>query len=297
MNAITPLLFQETETSFCGYPLNAGQLLATAAAVGIATSYAIKKIGRFAFKPAVAKEDTFWETVAAVPTTAKRGPVIIMGQTIFPTLEEGQRQMALACNSTSEYVKTYLIRPNRKGTVLDLGCGIGANSLPLFQKGWNVIAIDKESAVIAEYGYSAQIIAAAQKEKRGELKLIHKDILQLEYREKVDAVIGVDLLPYIPPAQLKATMDKIFHALRPGGLFIGTFFFQPENKHTFTAELIGKLGAHFYPGKEVILEILTRSGFEIVIEKERENSDSDSFQCLEFLVKKPEIGAFDEKKS
>lgn len=50
---------------------------------------------------------------------------------------------------------------------------------------------------------------------------------------------------------------------------------------------MGKLGAYFYPDKEFAREIITRSGFKIMKETERQEGGSFSHShCLEFLTVK-----------
>ena len=237
-------------------------------------------------------DDRFWGQVEEVPTIAEdEGPIVMQGHTLFPSLAAGKREMYLSCSQTSEYVETYLVHSDSKGTVLDLGCGIGANTIPLFQKGWKVIAIDNhyeaiESCVdnIAKAFLFSML--SGNVPSVDSPSIITGDIITNEYPENMDAVVCVDVLPYLPPPHLKATMEKIFRALRPGGQFVGTVFFKPTSHESPFTELMGKLGAHFYPGIESAREIVTRSGFLIKTEKERNDSNAQS-HCLEFLAEKP----------
>jgi hypothetical protein len=51
---------------------------------------------------------------------------------------------------------------------------------------------------------------------------------------------------------------------------------------------MNKLGAHFYPGKDFARQIITRSGFEIMKDIERQDAGFfSSRHCLEFLAVKP----------
>ena len=104
----------------------------------------------------------------------------------------------------------------------------------------------------------------------------------------LDHVICPDTLPYIPPAEMQKTMQKIFQALRPGGIFFGTLFFQPSPVDNDHIKRLRSLGAHFYPNKEWALEIISRSGFEIQkSSKRRDGGLFSTSHAVEFTAKKP----------
>ncbi|HSW72004.1 MAG TPA: class I SAM-dependent methyltransferase, partial [Chlamydiales bacterium] len=112
------------------------------------------------------------------------------------------------------------------------------------------------------------------------------DISSCKYPEDVDLVICEDTLPYITPVNLQPTLAKIFKALRLGGIFVGTIFFEPSTKDP-DLELIRKIGAHFYPSKEIALEIISRSGFEIRQSQEKISKPGHPNTCVHFLAVKP----------
>ena len=234
-------------------------------------------------------ETSFWKKVEAIPTIARENePIIINGKTVFRSLAEGRLEMFISSNLCSTYVINYLVKSSLSGIVLDLGCGTGANSIPLFKKGWKVIAIDNEPKVLREYKDSIikSVDAIKTLKWNPEPTLINEDITICKYPENIDAVICVDVLSHIPPASLKTTLSKIFTALRPGGRFIGTLFFKSTNEENPYLELMSKLGGHFYPEKEFVQEILRRSGFQILKEDERASAGAKPY-CLEFLAEKP----------
>lgn len=287
MNRVSNFFSQKV--SVCGNCFNLGQSAFRATALVLDTTYACKRVWASS-KTLPLSEKRFWQKVKEVPTiTQKDGPIVVRGVEMFPSLSAAKREIFLSCTHRSEYVKTYLIQSDLKGTVLDLGCGVGANSIPLFRKGWKVVALDSDPEIMAVY--SATTIRAIVVDKilsgyKSSIPIIG-DIVTSKYPENVDAVICVDVLPYITPEHLKVTIDKIFGSLRPGGQFVGTLFFQSNIEKDPFFELMGKLGAHFCPGKEFAREIITRSGFQI--KAQREMIEGLSYPHIwEFLAIRPE---------
>lgn len=100
-------------------------------------------------------------------------------------------------------------------TVLDLACGTGSMSLLLAERGYRVIASDISEEMLT---------VAAQ--KAGELEqppfFICQPMQRLRLPEQVDAVFCLlDSLNYLDkPQDCKKTIERVFHALRPGGVFL-----------------------------------------------------------------------------
>ena len=283
------------EVPVWGYSINLGQAFISVLAIGAATVYTIKKIWQ---KSSAEREATnlsehdFWAKVEATPTHSVENEPFSIGNTMFSNLTEAQKQMALSCKRTSEYVQKYLVDSDFKGTVLDLGSGIGANALPLVAKGCKVSIFERQEDVMSEYNLREMGLFFASSLSGGRALIQAKstvgDITTMPYPENVHAVICVDTLPYLPPEQLKGTLQKIFQALRPGGQFIGTLFMKLDEKDNIFTDAMGKLGAHFYVGKSLAREIITRSGFQIKAEKERKDDAGFSeAHCFEFLAEKP----------
>lgn len=293
--SITPVLSQDI--LIFDYKMNVGHALTTVLALGGVTVYLVKKTCFLSGqnKP-ILSEEAFWDTVKDFPTMINEKEPIMIGRTAFSNLSVAQREIALSCTKISDYVKTFLVQSSFEGSVLDLGCGVGANAIPLIAKGCQVTAIDKEKSVITAYNANKMSLFIEKNlspvNHLQEARSIVGDITEESYPENIDAVICVDTLPFIRPSKLKATMDKIFQALRPGGQFVGTLFFQPKNAKDPLVEEMGKLGAYFYPDKNFAREIITRSGFQIMKETERRYGGFFSHShCLEFLAVKPDSNA------
>lgn len=287
--SIAPVLSQDIPVF--GYRINIGQALTSVLALGVVTVYLVKKACfRSEKNKSLLSEKAFWDIVEKFPTVKNESDAIVIGNTTFSNLSTAQKEMAMSCTKTSDYVKTYLIQSSFKGTVLDLGCGIGANAIPLVAKGCQVTIIDREDVIMAYNGNEMGLFLRNMSNWNDlqQARSIVGDITEEAYPENIDAVICVDTLPYIRPSRLKATMDKIFQALRPGGQFIGTIFFKPKKANGPFVEAMNKLGAHFYPDKDFAREIITRSGFQVTKETERRDGGFFSHShCLEFLAVKP----------
>lgn len=288
--AIAPILSQDVPVF--GYRINIGQALTTVLALSAVTIYLVRKICfRAEQNKSLSSDKTFWNTVEKFPTVTNESDPVVIGNTTFSNLAAAQKEMVVSCTKISDYVKKYLVQSRFKGTVLDLGCGIGANALPLVAKGCHVTIIDRqEDAIMAYNGKEMYLFLRNMFSCDGlqQAQSIVGDITEHAYPENIDAVICVDTLPYIRPSKVKRTMDKIFQALRPGGQFVGTIFFKPKKANGPFVEVMGKLGAHFYPDKDFAREIITRSGFQITKETERRDRGFFSHShCLEFLAVKP----------
>ncbi|MEM7174641.1 MAG: class I SAM-dependent methyltransferase [Chlamydiota bacterium] len=232
----------------------------------------------------------FWETIEKTPSPfkGKEDRPINLGVKTFQNLSYLQQEMVLSCTKISGYVKKYLISSSFKGTVLDLGCGIGPNAIPLVVKGCAVIVIDKQQFAINKYKIREINSLLTYEQGFNRATTIVGDITEIAYPTSVDAVICVDVLPYLYPGQLRTTMQKIFQSLCPGGKFIGTLFFKPTETNTLITIGMQKMGAHFYLGKALAYAIITRSGFQIKQAREQiEGQGQYQLHALEFIAEKP----------
>ncbi|MDA8235275.1 MAG: methyltransferase domain-containing protein [Clostridia bacterium] len=111
-----------------------------------------------------------------------------------------------------ELYQRYGVKPRR---VLDLGCGTGNVSLPLAQRGLDVVAVDLSPDMLA---------VADQKAFEQGLKVsfVQQDMRQLALPGSFDTILSMcDSLNYITEAsELAEVFCRAANLLNPGGLFI-----------------------------------------------------------------------------
>lgn len=98
-------------------------------------------------------------------------------------------------------------------SIVELGCGTGTLAAILASRGYQVTAVDLSPDMLS--------VAAG---KCGELdvQLVCQDMSRLALPIQADAVICcLDSLNYVTrPAQVQRTFQRVFRALKPGGLFL-----------------------------------------------------------------------------
>ena len=98
-------------------------------------------------------------------------------------------------------------------SIVELGCGTGTLAAILASRGYQVTAVDLSPDMLS--------VAAG---KCGELdvQLVCQDMSRLALPMQADAVICcLDSLNYVTrPAQVQRTFQRVFRALKPGGLFL-----------------------------------------------------------------------------
>jgi len=100
---------------------------------------------------------------------------------------------------------------------IDLGCGDGTETALLLSRGWNVLAVDGESAgfkrLREKVPQEGRVRLQTQVSKFEEVALPPADLIHASYS-----------LPFCHPDQFPALWEKIANALNPGGRFAGQFF-------------------------------------------------------------------------
>ena len=219
-------------------------------------------------------EELFWEAV--LETSSKYVPdsaIVINGKTVTENSADLQRKMFASCTLPDRFAEEFFASP--PSTVLDLGAGIGANSLLMAKNGADVTALDSSLELLTTYAAKASKVYGF-----GTIELYHSDITMINsYGGPYKLVLAVDVLPYLPSNQLKATMEKIHKCLEDGGLFIGTIF--TTDKEPLKQEIMERLGAHCYKGENFAEQLLLYSGFTpLEIEKRKEGGISFKAQKL-----------------
>lgn len=100
---------------------------------------------------------------------------------------------------------------------IDLGSGDGTESVVLLSRGWNVLAVDGESAgikrLMEKVPKGAQVRLQTQVAKFEEVTLSLADLIHASYS-----------IPFCHPNHFSELWEKIANALNPGGRFAGQFF-------------------------------------------------------------------------
>lgn len=100
---------------------------------------------------------------------------------------------------------------------IDLGCGDGTETVVLLSRGWNVLAVDGESAAIE------RLMEKVPQEGQARLQTQiakFKDVV-LSPTDLLHASLSI---PFCEPEHFDALWKKIVKAVKPGGRFAGQFF-------------------------------------------------------------------------
>jgi cyclopropane fatty-acyl-phospholipid synthase-like methyltransferase len=218
---------------------------------------------------AVTSKDLFWTKVGE--TTSLYSPedeVIVGGKKFADRAKDLQDEMFKSCDATDSFAKKFFSNPPSK--ILDLGAGIGANTIPMAKSGAHVTAIDQSIELLKIFSTNSVKMGCP----KGNIRLLHGDIATMKsFGGPFNLVVALDILPYVPPTMLRSTMEKIHQCLEDGGILIGTIF--TKNNSDSHNELMGKLGGHHYgKGMEFVEQFLKYSGFTVVTIKERQKGEA-----------------------
>lgn len=207
---------------------------------------------------AITSKDVFWDEVAKTKVTySPESPIIIQGKKIAETAKEMQKEMFSSCTKSDPLAESFFSKPPMK--VLDLGAGIGVNTLPMAKAGAHVTAIDQSKEFLTTLSKISELVGCPAKN----LRLRRGDITTMKsYDGPFNLVVAIDILPYVPPTTLRSTMEKIQQCLEERGILIGTIF--TTDDRPVMRELMGKLGGHFYEkGSDFVTQLLEYSGFTL----------------------------------
>jgi SAM-dependent methyltransferase len=222
------------------------QMIVISFLVATAGGYVIKKLMNTIYQPIKDTPKLFWkELEESQRPSLPLGPVIIMGKVLADDLSSLQKQMFSSCDRMSQLFVEYIqIKGLKPKNVLDLGCGVGANSIPLLKYGVNVIAIDNMKCLLDTYQSRIK-----NKEKKC-VSLKEADLTALEkYSTEdniVDVALAIDVLPYLPISCWKSTIEKIVVSLKPGGYFFGTLFVKKAWFNHPVVAVHERLGAQYF---------------------------------------------------
>ena len=125
-------------------------------------------------------------------------------------------------------VRPYIVRalskipaPKEGAVALDLGAGVGNETLLLIDKGFDVVAIDSEKIAFDLMLKRPEII-----KQRGHLKTIQSTFQNLDFSSLpfVDVVLASSSIPFCPPTYFNEFWQNLVSKIKPGGYFIGNTF-------------------------------------------------------------------------
>jgi tellurite methyltransferase len=107
--------------------------------------------------------------------------------------------------------------PPKEKTAIDLGCGVGQDTLALLDQGWKVIAVDNSSEAIELVLQNA-----------GEMRVNNLTAQCKSFEEVVWSdvyLINASLsLPFCPREKFETVWCNIVRSIQKGGVFTGNFF-------------------------------------------------------------------------
>ena len=108
--------------------------------------------------------------------------------------------------------------PPNCGTVLEIGCGTGAFSRRLAERGANVLAIDLSPEMIR--------VARDRSSQLANVSFEVADVMSRDFpRGRYDCIASIATLHHVPQ---RDTLLKLKEALKPGGVMLILDLFQPE---------------------------------------------------------------------
>ncbi len=113
---------------------------------------------------------------------------------------------------TKDIINKYHLNPNY---ILDLGCGTGNISIPLYESGYDVMGVDLSEDMLA-------IAYNKMNDKAISFPLIHQDMREMKASVPTDLIISYcDSLNYLEgKAEIEQTFHQVYHNLNEGGFFI-----------------------------------------------------------------------------
>jgi tellurite methyltransferase len=101
--------------------------------------------------------------------------------------------------------------PHLKGSVLDLGCGLGNLAVAAAQRGLEVTALDACADAVADLDRRARAASLA-------IRVLEADLSEWRATETYDSVVSIGLLMFFSCADAQRVLHEIHRAVRPGGI-------------------------------------------------------------------------------
>jgi predicted TPR repeat methyltransferase len=130
----------------------------------------------------------------------------------------------------AKYARTLASCPPRVGSAVELGCSIGVFTARLAPRCDQLLALDFSPAAVAA--------TQARVARRRNVRVVEAHIPEDLPREKFDLVVASEVLYYLDPAALEATVAWFEGALPPGGRLVAVHWTMPAPSHPVTAEAV-----------------------------------------------------------
>jgi ubiquinone/menaquinone biosynthesis C-methylase UbiE len=166
----------------------------------------------------------------------------------------------------TEVCRSFFTRlPEKKGRLLDLGCGAGEPFARWFiDQGWSVTGVD----------FSARMLALAAKYVP-EMKTIHADMRQAEFEpDSFDAITAIYSLFHVPSDEHSALFAKFYRWLRPQGKILFTYAgreYTGCEEFDGCKEFMGRQLYYSHKRPETLRAMLAQAGFHV---------ESEACRCL-----------------
>ncbi|MGD9591155.1 MAG: class I SAM-dependent methyltransferase [Candidatus Berkiella sp.] len=111
---------------------------------------------------------------------------------------------------------------NHPGKVaLDLGAGVGHETMVLLKQGYNVIAVDGE-----ENAFKYMMALPGIQNYRSHLRTIVSDFEKLNFKDipPTDLVVASFALPFVPAKEFDKVWGNVVNTIKPGGYIIVNLF-------------------------------------------------------------------------
>jgi SAM-dependent methyltransferase len=117
--------------------------------------------------------------------------------------------------------KRFLEQLNPSVGILDVGCGVGRDARIFEELGHHVTALDGSQKMV---DFASQIL------KEPARVMLYED---MDFSEEFDGVWAAAALIHVSPHDLKDVLNRIYRALKPGGILFANFM---HGKGEYTSE-------------------------------------------------------------
>lgn len=191
-----------------------------------------------------------------------------------------------------------LVEAEAGGLVVDLGCGNGALTQKLADRGYRVLGVDDSAEMVAE----ARALHPGLPFQKG-------DAVTFQLEEKADIIFSNAVLHWIDGSRQQALARNVAAQLKPGGQFIFEFGGKgcAERVHSSLERQFARRGlayprTFYFPTIGEYAPILERAGFRVeyavLFDRPTEQKTGDGLaDWVRMFVKKPFEGLEPDRKS